>query len=223
MKCPKCGYNSFEFHDSCTKCSQDLTEYKQSYGLGTIVLPQAARTVMAESLASDSLTQTPGDEKGMAAPEEMFSFDLPDAEPTAAPATTSVRDPFSFDNETAVEPPQKPEDFSFDDGEQSAQARAEEDAFASLLETTSPDSPKSVPESTPQESADVFADAFADLADTPAAEVPEPVAATPDSSGEFELENFSWDDTPVSGTDESPKSPDNDFESLFGDTDDTKK
>ena len=218
MKCPKCGYNSFEFHDSCTKCSQDLTEYKQSYGLGTIVLPQAARTVMAESLA-----KAPGDEKGMAATEEMFSFDLPDAEPTAAPATTSGRDPFSFDDETAGAPPQKSEEFSFDGGEKSAQARAEEDAFASLLESTSLDSPKSVPESTPQESADVFADAFADLAYTPASEVPEPDAAAADSSGEFELENFSWDDTPVTGTDESPKSPDNDFESLFGDTDDTKK
>ena len=35
MKCPKCGYNSFEFHDVCKKCAHDLTSYKDIHGLKT--------------------------------------------------------------------------------------------------------------------------------------------------------------------------------------------
>lgn len=28
MKCPKCGYISFDFYDTCPKCSKDLTEIR---------------------------------------------------------------------------------------------------------------------------------------------------------------------------------------------------
>ena len=38
MKCPKCGYNSFEIHDTCKKCANDLTSYKNIHGLKSIVL-----------------------------------------------------------------------------------------------------------------------------------------------------------------------------------------
>lgn len=33
MKCPKCGYNSFEFLDNCKKCGQGLGEHKQKFNL----------------------------------------------------------------------------------------------------------------------------------------------------------------------------------------------
>jgi len=39
MKCPKCGYNSFELLDSCKKCHNDLTEFKRSLGIRSIVVP----------------------------------------------------------------------------------------------------------------------------------------------------------------------------------------
>ncbi len=37
MKCPKCGYNSFEGIDSCKRCGRDLTEFSHRYGLRPVV------------------------------------------------------------------------------------------------------------------------------------------------------------------------------------------
>lgn len=33
MKCPKCGYNSFEYLETCKKCGQGLGEHKQKFNL----------------------------------------------------------------------------------------------------------------------------------------------------------------------------------------------
>ncbi|MBI2877693.1 MAG: hypothetical protein HYY20_12510 [Candidatus Tectomicrobia bacterium] len=33
MKCPKCGYVSFNYLDTCKKCGRDLTAFKAEYGL----------------------------------------------------------------------------------------------------------------------------------------------------------------------------------------------
>lgn len=33
MKCPKCGYHSFETQDQCKKCGQDLGEHKTKYDI----------------------------------------------------------------------------------------------------------------------------------------------------------------------------------------------
>lgn len=35
MKCPKCGYASFEYLDTCRKCGRDLTQFKTDMGLTT--------------------------------------------------------------------------------------------------------------------------------------------------------------------------------------------
>ena len=50
MKCPKCSYNSFEFHDVCKKCSLELSGHKATYGLRPIVIPQGAREALASQL-----------------------------------------------------------------------------------------------------------------------------------------------------------------------------
>lgn len=210
MKCPKCGYNSFEYHDSCTKCSHDLEGYKESHGLKAIVLPLAARAAMAESLKDESITAGPavGETTATAAPD-MFSFDLPEEEAAAPPAAAAVeQDPFSFITEPASEQPQSFGDFPSDAGEKSAQAKAEEEAFASLLESNT---------------ADAFGDVFGETPATPSTAASEPSGAAAESPGEFDLENFSWDDTPVATGGESPKSVEDDFDSLFGGTDETKK
>lgn len=129
MKCPKCGYNSFEYYDSCKKCANDLTSYKETYGIKAIVLPVEARTSMAEELIAKSAL---GDQDTPAAeaPVDMFSFDVPDG-PTASP----IDDPFNFDDDP-VAATQNGEDFSFGDNA-TTQAKADEDAFADLLESTS--------------------------------------------------------------------------------------
>jgi hypothetical protein len=43
MKCPKCGYNSFEFLDQCKKCGNDLVFFKESKGLRSVLVPAGER------------------------------------------------------------------------------------------------------------------------------------------------------------------------------------
>ena len=187
MKCPKCGYNSFEFYDACKKCANDLTSYKDTYGLKPIVLPLEARTSMAEKLmAETALSAQKPDTSDTSA--EMFSFDVPDDHTTQTPAD----DPFNFDDDP-IAATQNGGEFSFDDGQQSAQAKAEEDAFADLLESTSQE----------------------DLAPT--------AAVSTSASGEMDLNNFSWDDTPAPTAGEPAKPAEDDFNSLFGSMDEPAK
>lgn len=181
MKCPKCGFNSFEFHDSCKKCSNDLTSYKATYGIKPIVLPAEVRAGMAGELLAQSALNNP-QPAASEAPMDMFSFDVPDA-----PATPAIADdPFNFDDE-----PTAPSggSFAMDDNDRSAQAKAEDDAFADLLESTS--------------------------------QKEEPAAGN--AKGGTELGNFSWDDTPDEPTGGSAKPVEDDFNSLFGDSDEAKK
>lgn len=39
MRCPKCGYNSFDHLDSCKKCGKDLESFKQQYGIKSVLFP----------------------------------------------------------------------------------------------------------------------------------------------------------------------------------------
>ncbi len=176
MKCPKCGYTSFESYDSCRKCSADLVEFKHTHGLVALVLPPSLRASMAAGLDSaqpdiDTSAENAGD---------MFSFDLPtDQQAAVNPPPAAASDPFSFDD-TPASPPA----FSFD----TPAVTQQDDPFAALLETA----PK--PQNTPQ---------------------------APPEQG-FEMNSFSWDDTPTPGQPgsepEAPKkSEEDDFNSLFGD------
>ena len=194
MKCPKCGYNSFEYHDACTKCSNDLTGYKVTYGLTAIVLPQAARSSMAAAFTAETAAGNQAPEAEVEATTDMFSFDLPD-EDASDPAVTASNNPFDFTEEPGADKPEGFGNFSFDDEQKSAQAKAEEDAFADLLESTSQEGDAGV--------------------------APAPAAAA-GSPGEFDLNNFSWDDTPATPTTAETK-PEDDFNSLFGDLDDITK
>jgi len=191
MKCPKCGYNSFEYHDACKKCANDLSGYKVTYGLKEIVLPQEARASMAAALMAETAASSQVPEAAAEAATDMFSFDLPDEE-TAAVAATAGKDPFDFGDEPAASETQGFGQFSFDDEQKSAQAqaKAEEDAFADLLESSSQETPAPAP--------------------------------APSGPGEFDLNNFSWDDTPAAPAAAETK-PEDDFNSLFGDLDDTPK
>lgn len=197
MKCPKCGYNSFEHYDTCKKCSHDLTGYKATFGLKAIVLPLDARASMAEALAAETAAASPAPEEVETAATDMFSFDLPEDAATAT-LDTDKDNPFNFDDEPG---PAKSTigEFSFDEEEKSPQAKAEEDAFASLLESTS----------------------LEDKNVAPKVEAPAKAAAG-NSPGEFDLDNFSWDDTPETPAAGASK-PDDDFNSLFGDMDETTK
>lgn len=191
MKCPKCGFNSFEYYDSCIKCSSDLTGYKQTYSITSMILPQEAKEKMAAAFRS---TESATDQIGDSAEthDDIFSFDLPDDSP---PAPIQGNDnPFNFDKPSPV-------------ANRPVSSPAEDDVFADLLESTSQsdESPFGATQPSP----------------------PPAAAKSADSSsgpGEFDLESFSWDDTPsdaaAPGSTEAP----DDFDSLFGDTkDNTQK
>jgi hypothetical protein len=191
MKCPKCGFNSFEYYDTCKKCSADLVGYKQTHSITSLVLPleakqalaAASRTVEREAEQIDSTVETHND---------IFSFNLPDDVPA-----TSVQpddDPFNFDEPTSPAATMQT----------TVAKSADDDIFANLLESTS------------------------QTEDTPfaAATITAPPAAAPSESsvtGDFDLENFSWDETPAATTVQvtpDAAEPADDFDSLFGDTKD---
>ncbi|MGD0586595.1 MAG: hypothetical protein ABSA86_12640 [Oryzomonas sp.] len=176
MKCPKCGYNSFEANDICPKCLNDLTGYKATHGLKAMALPLTARTEMARSMATEArVDDHPAEDADMTS--DMFSFDFEEngqgADRGPDQGTEGPNhDPFNFGDEPA---------------DSSAQAKAKEDAFSGLLETT------------PQKSA------------------PAPAGKPAAANNEFDLENFSWDDTPDPAGDGKPGKPREDgFGSLFG-------
>jgi hypothetical protein len=172
MKCPKCGYNSFEFNDNCPKCLNDLTGYKATHGLKAMALPLSARLEMARSMATEACADThPLEDADMSA--DIFSFDFDDNGQGADQGTRGpVHDPFDFGDEAAGSSP-----------------KDTEDAFTGLLETT------------PQTSATA------------------PAVNSPAANNDFDLKNFSWDDTPDPAGDGKPGTPQgDDFSSLFGGT-----
>lgn len=142
MKCPKCGYNSFEFLDSCKKCNSSLAAFKQSVGVRPVILPAglsiASAGVAASVVAGQSGTGPIGPESS---DDDIFQWDMSSAAPEssagtsgidefdlnldAAPlqATTQPSDPFSFDEDLLKTPSPQPEqpinvstidEFSFD-------------------------------------------------------------------------------------------------------------
>lgn len=120
MKCPKCGFNSFEFYDSCKKCSIDLTGYKLTYSIASMILPVEAKEKIAVEFQSAGST-TDRISTTVETRDEIFSFDLPDDSPSAPVLRND--DPFNFDEPSP-------------DVKQSSSSRTENNAFADLLEST---------------------------------------------------------------------------------------
>lgn len=181
MRCPKCGYTSFESYDSCRKCSVDLVEFKQSHGLTPVILPPSLRADMASGLGLSQANSSISSDNAA----DSFTFDLPTTQQPAPAPAAEAASPFSFDD-----PPAAP---------LNAPASAPHDPFASLINTTTE----------PQKT-------------TGPADQQAPAQG-------FEMNSFSWDDTPAPGqpNDGTPagtkKGDDDDFNSLFGDLDGSEK
>jgi hypothetical protein len=185
MKCPKCGFNSFEYYDSCKKCSSDLIGYKQTYSITSMILPlEAKEKLAAEFRSPESATGQISDTTETH--DDIFSFDLPD-DSLSTPAHHND-DPFNFDEPSP-------------DVKQSSSSKSEDDVFAGLLESTS--------------QAEESPFAAAQTADAAAAAKAVDVSSGP---GEFDLESFSWDDTPDAAAVPDNTAVADDFDSLFGDT-----
>jgi hypothetical protein len=191
MKCPKCGFNSFEYYGICKKCSADLTSYKQTYSINALLLPlEAKEKCAAEYRAVEDSTVENQDV--IESHEDIFSFELPDETPGRVVDRSD--DPFNFDEPV-------PEN-------QLNGAKSENDIFADLLESTSQSEIAPFTAQPKVSPATAFTNSQRDD------------GSSAGGAGEFDFDSFTWDETlpptPVSGT---PDAAD-DFDSLFGETKD---
>ncbi len=102
MKCPKCGFNSFEFLDSCKKCGADFGAFKQSHGISPVVLrPSAVPAAAPVSVPEPAPVEASAKEQ----PESDFSWSAPE-EPTSPESGSKQDDTFDFSfSEPAEEKP----------------------------------------------------------------------------------------------------------------------
>lgn len=216
MKCPKCGYNSFEFFDSCKKCSSDLGSFKESLGIRGVVLPFRA-AAPAES--------APAQEAGTTFPE--FDLGLPEQPNEAGGALTFGEEPFAAPVEAPVAGEDSYGDFSFEETgseTQSFETAASsqpfgDDSFADLLESRADTTAN---ETTPAAFDGQGLPSFAESAqgEGPGAGPSFEPAAT---AGEFEMEDFFLEEEPptpgkpAKGPTVEPQGLSKDeFDSLFG-------
>jgi len=117
MKCPKCGYHSFEHLDSCKKCGQGLIDHKEKYSLrGFVATVEAIPSTSPVTIDEESIdTFDTTDNESVD-----FGFDFLDEEKDQNDATSesvplgsdkqdiSLDQPFSVDSEAIpdVAPPQ---------------------------------------------------------------------------------------------------------------------
>ncbi len=94
MRCPKCGYNSFDHFDSCKKCGNDLVMFKQNYGIKSVLFPgdMTPDGKAPEAGADDSIADA-----AVAAVAAAASPTLAPAPETAAEASEADSDDFGFD------------------------------------------------------------------------------------------------------------------------------
>lgn len=98
MKCPKCGFQSFNYLPNCKKCGRDLSEMRDKYRLGDPVLPQyqTKKTAgPAQPVVDDPFETTLPDEKDISCTANLAS--LPDDEVDAELADY-------FDEINAIDP-----------------------------------------------------------------------------------------------------------------------
>lgn len=82
MKCPKCGYNSFEFLDNCKKCGAESVSFKKGMGIKPVVFtsngnPTAAPLIVDNAGFDDAASQASSN-----AAEESFLWEPPSADNT---------------------------------------------------------------------------------------------------------------------------------------------
>jgi hypothetical protein len=79
MKCPKCGYNSFEFLDACKKCGAELGSFKKTHRISTVLRRAAAvPTEVAQPTAPPIVIPAPVQEENL---HESFDLGFPDSAP----------------------------------------------------------------------------------------------------------------------------------------------
>jgi hypothetical protein len=85
MKCPKCGYHSFDYLDNCRKCGQDLNGHKTKFNLHGFFSPNQPAEGTAETVPTEEFVTA--SEKDIS--DTDFGFDFLDDD-QASEDTTEV-------------------------------------------------------------------------------------------------------------------------------------
>jgi hypothetical protein len=111
MKCPKCGFNSFEFQDNCKKCGVSLASFKMNLNINPVIF-NVSRP-LAESgqpLSYNAEVPLAEEETG-----DAFTWEMPDTSDTTSPGDTNFAG-FELDFLKQDEKPDNGETaFSFDE------------------------------------------------------------------------------------------------------------
>lgn len=104
MKCPKCGFNSFDHLDSCKKCNTDVSEHKVKFNLRGFFA--AGQSSAPEPVLDSSADEAEPEDDGTVD----FGFDFLEEEDGGAATTdnvalddnqeVSIDQPFGADSET---------------------------------------------------------------------------------------------------------------------------
>jgi len=148
MKCPKCGYNSFEFLDICKKCGAVFDAFKKSMGIKPVVFASFENSTDAQqqiaeiAVASGSQVDKdetftweipkPGDKAQNDKPFDVFDLDFikTDAEPAAADFSYEEAPSVAVPVESNVVTADAFEGFSFDETDEPTEEPEELQPFA---------------------------------------------------------------------------------------------
>jgi len=99
MKCPKCGFNSFDFLENCKKCGVELQDHKSRFGLRSLIFPGLPGK--APATASAPSPEQPTAETSTSADSTDFGFDFmnDEADGQQEPAADNGSDDFDFMSE----------------------------------------------------------------------------------------------------------------------------
>ncbi|WP_432822141.1 RDD family protein [Trichloromonas sp.] len=122
MKCPKCGYHSFDYLDNCKKCDNDLAAFKSKFNLRSLIFPHRLNpaATQPELQATAAETVSPAAPVAAAAASD-FGFDFMDESSTPPSPEPAGLDLPELD-EALPQPAAEDDTFSWDDEPESAAA-----------------------------------------------------------------------------------------------------
>ena len=150
MKCPKCGYTSFDYLDSCKKCNNALGDFKAKYGLRSLLFPHRTQQVNLPAVPALAVAATPvlAAADNDSSTDFGYDFDSEPAVSVAAPKAPApvATDNFDFDTDwdaPAAEGKPAPQPAAADDpfdfmADPAPEAITEDDSFDFLADAAEP-------------------------------------------------------------------------------------
>lgn len=192
MKCPKCGYNSFEYLDNCKKCGGSQVAFKEGLGIRPIILAPVPVSAVSDISAEENSIPpqiVPDPESA----DQIFQWDPPEEKERAAAGLGEPFPDFSLniDEEPPLEEPEQPQtaiqdpfDFACEEKSEShAEEMSNNPEEASIFGDFTFDEPET---SLPETSVTT-----AGIADSEPFQVEsEETAADPFATAEFSLDSF---------------------------------